>query len=72
MWQEYTQQGLYRQLFHFRRQVDVQRALPKIPDQAQRDLAATRLAPVRYRSRLTQSHPTFLLCRNGQILRDLR
>jgi hypothetical protein len=47
MWQEYTDQGLYRQLFHFRRQLDVQRALNKIPDPTQRDQAATRLAPIR-------------------------
>ena len=53
MWQEYTQQGLYRQLFHFRRQLDVQRALSKISDQAQRDQAAIRLAPLRWGIRLS-------------------
>ena len=46
MRQKYSEQALYRQLSHFRRQLDAQRALAKIPDPSKRDETASRLAAV--------------------------
>ena len=44
---DYSEQALYRQMSHFRRQLDAGRALGKFSDPVKRDEAATRLAPVR-------------------------
>lgn len=44
---QYTEQALYRQLCHFRRQLDAQRALSKVKDAAARDEAAPKLALIR-------------------------
>lgn len=47
MRQKYSEQALYRQLSHFRRQLDIERAMAKISEQSKRDEIASRLATIR-------------------------